>query len=288
MSVYNEERYLQEAIESILRQTFTDFEFIIVDDGSTDKSLDIIKGYDDARIKIIKNDVNIGLTKSLNKALLIAVGEYVARQDADDVSLSCRFEEQINFYENNPELVLLGTSFYRMNETGKIISEKTSYEHDVMPHDSFMFNRIIINNLGGYNELFKYAQDCELLLRVSKHYKVMTLQLPLICIRHREKTISSSKTINQTLYALLAKKIVINNFDCDTLLIDLIEKHGIICIYHYLNKAEKILYIEACARQLFINRFRQNRVGRYFINIYLFLKAKMGELKKGTRSPSRL
>ena len=97
MAVYNGERYLAEAIESVLSQTFEDFEFIIVDDASTDDSFDIAASYDDSRIKIIRNEKNIRLQKSLNRGLELVGGEYVARMDADDISLPERFEKQVKF-----------------------------------------------------------------------------------------------------------------------------------------------------------------------------------------------
>src|SRR5659263_168424 len=105
MAVYNGERYLREAIESILGQSFADFEFFIVNDGCTDSSRDIILSYRDPRIRLIDNQENIGLTKSLNIGLSLASGEYVARQDADDISYPTRIEKQIEYFETYPHTV---------------------------------------------------------------------------------------------------------------------------------------------------------------------------------------
>ena len=111
MSNYNTpEEYLREAIESILNQTYKNFEFIIIDDCSTDNSLEIIKSYNDERIVLIENEENIGLTKSINKGLAVAKGEYIARMDADDVSLPQRFEKQINYMNDHTELIVCGSS----------------------------------------------------------------------------------------------------------------------------------------------------------------------------------
>ncbi|HXK49687.1 MAG TPA: glycosyltransferase family 2 protein, partial [Clostridiales bacterium] len=109
MSVYNSEQYLQESIDSILDQTFNDFEFIITDDCSTDGSFEIIKSYAmlDKRIKYFRNSENIGLTKSLNLMLDIAKGKYIARMDSDDISMPDRFSKQFDFMENNPEIGVL-------------------------------------------------------------------------------------------------------------------------------------------------------------------------------------
>ena len=123
MSVYNSDKFLSESIESILNQTFRDFEFIIINDCSTDKSLDIIKKYskNDNRIVLIENENNIGLTKSLNKGVKIAKGNYIARIDADDTALNNRFEVQYNFLEKNKNIFLVGGGTYEIDYKGKII-----------------------------------------------------------------------------------------------------------------------------------------------------------------------
>ncbi|MCI0471302.1 MAG: glycosyltransferase, partial [Candidatus Aminicenantes bacterium] len=103
MSVFNNAAYLREAIDSILNQTYTDFEFLIIDDASTDSSKEIISHYHDTRIRLIENKRNIGLTKSLNKGLHKAKGEYIARMDADDISLPDRLAVQYAFLQENPD-----------------------------------------------------------------------------------------------------------------------------------------------------------------------------------------
>ncbi|HAS7841575.1 TPA: glycosyltransferase family 2 protein, partial [Vibrio cholerae] len=110
MSVYNGEKYLGEAIDSILKQTFSDFEFIIINDGSTDKTLEIIKSYmkKDDRIVLVSRE-NKGLIVSLNEGLDLAKGQYIARMDADDISIKSRFEKQIEFLDSNPDIGVCGT-----------------------------------------------------------------------------------------------------------------------------------------------------------------------------------
>ena len=109
MAVYNGEKYLREAIESILDQTYTNFEFLIINDGSSDRTEEIILSYNDKRIRYIKNEQNLKLIASLNKGLDLAKGEFIARMDADDISLPERLEKQINFLEKHPEIGLLGS-----------------------------------------------------------------------------------------------------------------------------------------------------------------------------------
>lgn len=116
MPAYNAEKYIGEAIESILNQTFADFEFIIIDDGSTDGTKKIIKEYDDPRIVLLENEKNSGIVVALNKGLDAAKGEYIARMDSDDISLPERFEKQVAFLESHPETVALGVGIRTFGE----------------------------------------------------------------------------------------------------------------------------------------------------------------------------
>ena len=115
MSVYNSEPFIRDAINSILGQTFQDFEFIIINDGSTDGSLQIIQSYGDSRIRITSQE-NLGLTKSLNKGIGIARGEYIARQDADDISEPSRLEKQVAVLEQNSRAVLVSSNIRYFSE----------------------------------------------------------------------------------------------------------------------------------------------------------------------------
>ncbi len=110
MAVFNGEQYLQEAIESILRQTFDNFEFVIIDDGSTDKTVEILNRFSDERIKRLTNESNIGLTRSLNRGIRFSRGEYIVRQDADDVSLPERLAKQVAYLDAHSMVGLVGTS----------------------------------------------------------------------------------------------------------------------------------------------------------------------------------
>lgn len=248
MSVYNGEKYLREAIGSILNQTFTDFEFIIVNDGSTDNSLEIIQSYDDERIKIINNETNIGLTKSLNKALKQARGECIARQDADDVSLPNRFEEQMKYFEWHPETVVLGTSKYVINEDGKILRKeiassnphKNLFEGNAFTHGSVMFKKEVVEELGYYNELFRYSQDYEFWLRIAKHYKVSNLTQPLYKLRSHEENIRVTNVEEAILYHLLAQQLIKNALNAEIL--EKIKNKGIFQLYQYLETRERATF----------------------------------------------
>jgi glycosyltransferase involved in cell wall biosynthesis len=249
MSVCNGEEYLREAIESILNQSFNDFEFIIVNDGSNDNTLDIIKSYDDKRIRIINNAQNIGLTKSLNKALKVAKSQYIARQDADDISLSNRFEQQVRYLDTHPEVMLLGTNVFLIDELGKIKEKriiltkpnlKNLSQLNHFNHGTTMFRKKVINSLGVYNELFKYCQDYELWIRITKKYEVSNLQNALYMLRHHNKSIGYKHIEESTLYDLLAKRTLTTNLSEN--LVMMIKKDNIKIFYNYLNKNEKIFF----------------------------------------------
>jgi len=121
MSVFNAERYLSFAIQSILDQSFSNFEFLIIDDGSTDASKEIIASYNDPRIRYVKSEINLNLCRSLAKGVTLARGEFIARMDADDVAHSQRLERQLSTMRIRPDLNLLGTNVRCIDENNKII-----------------------------------------------------------------------------------------------------------------------------------------------------------------------
>lgn len=252
MSVYNGEQHLRESIESILSQTFTDFEFVIVNDGSTDNSPEIIKSYDDARTRIINNEENIGLTKSLNNAIKQARGEYIARQDADDISLPNRLELQLEYLEGHPEVALLGTGIYVISEDGETVEKRIMHPNPKKSllkgnrfiHGSVMFRKSVIDEFGAYNETLKYSQDYELWLRMSKKYDVRNLTALLYKLRMHRGSILSRKVEEQQMYAVLARKLAMNEIKEETLL-NLQENLSI--LYQTLNISDKIMFHKAVA-----------------------------------------
>lgn len=191
MSVYNGDRYLKEAIDSILAQTFTDFEFLIIDDASTDGSFKIISEYTDNRLISIQNNNNLGLAKSLNIGVKIAKGEYIARMDADDVSKPERFEIQSNFLRNNLEIGVVGSWTEVIDEQGRKVdkwdlnlsSEQLYYLlhfKNCLTHSSVMIRKAILLEAGGYDESIINAQDFELWNRLIKVTKIAILKETLV------------------------------------------------------------------------------------------------------------
>lgn len=176
------ETYLIQAIESILDQTFTDFEFIIVDDGSTDNTQAVLAFYEkkDQRIRIFRNDTNQKIVRSLNRGLSMCKAPLVARMDADDISTVTRLQIQKEFLDNRPETVMCGTRMYVINSEGKLEFESThpcaySSVRDFLKrgcafvHGSVMFRKSAIDALSGYSAdpQYEYAEDYELWVRLA-------------------------------------------------------------------------------------------------------------------------
>ena len=220
MSVHNGEPYTSEAINSILGQTLTDWEFLIVDDASTDGTLTILKDYasSDSRIKILTNTNNIGLTKSLNLAILQARVEFIARQDADDISAPNRLKKQFNYMQTHPNIAVLGCLDSSFNEYGII---QTATDNKLSPaqikqylrrgnlftHGSVMIRKSCLEQVGLYREFFRYSQDYDLWLRMSQYFDLAIM--PNLLYQHRmtPQAISVSQRRTQRKYAEIAKKM---------------------------------------------------------------------------------
>lgn len=178
MPVYNTEKYLHEAIESILNQTFADYEFLIFNDGSTDKSLDIIQSYADQRIKIINSELNRGYIHHLNQGIAMASGTYIARMDADDMSLPTRFEKQIQLLSSSSKLIGCSTNMRFINKNGALLETRWDEKNDVfipwellwdnpICHPSIMLRSEVFKKLQ-YNEEFRPTEDYDMWIRLSK------------------------------------------------------------------------------------------------------------------------
>ena len=176
MSVYNGQMYLREAIDSVLNQTFSDFEFIIINDGSSDNSLSIIQSYTDKQIVVINNDGNKGLIYSLNKGLEIAKGKYIARMDADDICLPERFKKQVDFLESNPTIGVLGCDYISFSENSSQVVKSIYNRYQIksfllftatMCHPTLMLRKqILVDNALCYSENAKHVEDYNLWCRL--------------------------------------------------------------------------------------------------------------------------
>ncbi len=209
MPAFNAARFLPTAIASVLEQTYSDFEFIIIDDGSTDQTPLILQSYanQDSRIKIITHP-NMGMGKSLNEAMKIAKGNWIARIDADDIMMPQRLERQLIFLRENPELVVASSLVYYINEKGRTIgkySSKFTSRADIteavknhMPigfhHPATIFRKDVIQSLGGYRPQFWPADDMDLWNRVAEAGHHVLVQ-PELLTKYRIH--SSSVTVGQ-------------------------------------------------------------------------------------------
>ncbi len=212
MCVYNGSLYLQEAIDSILGQTFGDFEFVIVDDGSEDQTPTILDRCLDHRIVRVRNDCNAGLTRSLNIGLAFCHGEYVARQDADDISLPDRFRQQVSFLEHHMDTAVVGCAYTQVYVDGRpeqiiempldseTIRDQLWYSH-AFCHGSVMMRRASLEDVGGYDERFQTAQDRDLWLRIAERYSLANLPSNLYRLRIHDRSVTGSKRLDQRLAA---------------------------------------------------------------------------------------
>ena len=208
MAVYNNERFLREAVDSILSQTFTDFEFLIINDGSTDRSREIILTYNDPRIRLVDNAENIGLTKSLNKGLALARGELIARLDADDISHYSRLEKQVRFMSDNTDIALVGTQARIIDIDGKVLRAIADIRMqsaiainwglifgNPFIHSSVLIRRRVIwELLGGYDETYRYNQDFELWSRLLADFRATNIPEPLIDYRSHSESIAGTRS----------------------------------------------------------------------------------------------
>jgi len=221
LSVYNGERFLATAIESVLGQTFTDFEFLILDDGSTDASAAIIRHYAarDARIRPIFR-ANRGLIASLNQLLTTAYAPLVARMDADDICLPHRFAAQLAFLAAHPEYGVIGGNTEDIDEndapwpcphpplpaTHEAFLQGVETGALLMCHPAVMFRRDVVLGIGGYHPAFRHCEDLDLWLRLASVTRLGNLEQPLLRYRHYAGQVSSHHTTEQQIGAAIARQ----------------------------------------------------------------------------------
>ena len=212
MSACNEEAFVAEAIDSILAQSFGDFEFIIIDDGSTDRTLEIVERYDDLRIRLLRNEGNRGLSWSLNYGLQSCRGDLVARMDANDISAPTRLERQMNLFRARPDLDLIWTGAVYMTRDGEPLCPKRSpglreavalLETSPSPlpvgrnnvnHMTVMFRRSSVLRVGGYSEQYRWGQDGHLWYRMLKEgARFAFIEEPLMKIRLLPQSVTAAR-----------------------------------------------------------------------------------------------
>lgn len=210
LPVYNARDHLREAVDSILAQTFTDFELLAHDDGSTDGSLAILEAYArrDPRVRV-GSAPNAGITATLNRLIAAARGPYLARMDADDICLPDRFAAQVAYLDAHPDIAVLGTDWLTIDDAGRPFRyfhiPRTHEEldarhlrgHCTIMHPTVMMRRDVVARAGGYDERFRSAQDLDLWLRLGERGKIANLPRVLLEYRVHANSISATRQQEQ-------------------------------------------------------------------------------------------
>jgi glycosyltransferase involved in cell wall biosynthesis len=204
LPVYNGEKYLTESLDSVLSQTYQNWELVIINDGSTDGTENLILNYQDKRIKYLKNDGNKGIIFSLNRGIQESKGVYIARLDADDIALPFRIEKQVEFLSDNLDYVLCGSYFQTIDSKGKLLKTVTfpsnnrdaqSYLllHNCFCHSAIMMRSHIAKELK-YDEKFQVCEDYDLWYRISRVGKILNLPVVAILYRVHDSNMSTRKS----------------------------------------------------------------------------------------------
>ena len=239
MPAYNAAEYIREAIDSILNQTFTNFEFVIINDGSTDATEEIILSYSDERIQYYANECNIGIVKTLNRGIDLCRGKYIARMDADDVSLPNRLEKQVRCLETNPHIVACGVLYAIYGDQQQTLVDVATDMLDVrydmaiycqFAHSMVMMRKDVLNtNQLQYREEYKYAEDYKLWTELLQFGEMINIPDVLGYIRQCEEGISISNAERQRNLSDRVRKEYLNQLGVKTqlLLSDVLNEESI-------------------------------------------------------------
>ena len=191
LPAYNAEPYIKECLDSMLAQTYTDFEIILIDDCSTDGTARVVAEYDDPRIRYFKNEKNLGIVHTLNRAYSLCRGEYIARMDADDICMPQRLQLQVELLESRPELGIVAAWFRTCGEVNyavhhgvepDMIQCRLLFSLELM-HSGWLFRRSVLEQGMAYREEYRYAEDWDFLVRASRFTKLGNVPEELIYYR---------------------------------------------------------------------------------------------------------
>lgn len=250
--------YVRKAIDSILQQTYRNFEILIVDDGSTDETHSIVQSYDDDRIRVFIRDEPDNLAGALNYGIEVANGEFVARQDADDISASDRLARQVAFLDSHPDVALVGTATQMISELGdergmRHVLERPTIEDllekNQFVHGSVMFRKErVLEATGGYDTLFETSEDYDLWLRLANEHPVRNLDAPLYTLRLRQDSVFADDLLPAKLFGRYASRRTAVGGDLD--LDEQIRSEGIGVIYQHLSRADRSALHTEVAQEL--------------------------------------
>ena len=297
MSVFNSDLFLRESLDSILNQTFEDFEFIITEDCSTDCSLSILEKYAEAdqRIILVKNEQNAGLTKNLNYMISIAKGKYIARMDADDISLSRRLELQYNYMESNSEIGVLGAGgsifgskrkaiILERPETNEEIRAAFFFENLLIHSSVFIRKSVLDQNSIKYDENFRIIQDFELWTRMTGITKFYILPEIFVHYRVSESNISTLTEKKNNYRESILKNIYSNYFLAGGFHFTEEQAETHVIMLHK-RKIQNIATLEMIAAWLFYIK-NQNEELKFFDNDYFDYMVSKHWFKSCTKSTS--
>ena len=291
-TVYNGLPYLKDAIESTLNQTYKDFEYLIIDDASPDPEvLDLIESYNDPRIKLIKNKLNLGVSETINKALSLIETPFVVRLDQDDISLPNRIHNQITYLENNPEVSIVCSWEHQIDSEGKMIRDwKTSIDNygeflgpvllGICPiwHPSIAFKRESVINSGGFKKEYVRAEDFEMTARLAiKRYEASIV--PEFDLLQRQHQASQSQEFEQE------QKLVTNQIQLEAIS-NFIDNHSARKISYLLRleedpklpfTKETLLELKEILNELFKNILTQQKLSELeFISLKKIIFKRVG------------
>lgn len=214
-AVHNEGRFIKEAVSSIIAQTFADWEMVVIDDGSTDRTYEIILSFNDPRIRVVRQNQQ-GLTRSLNTALEMANSPYIARFDGDDISHPSRFARQVAFLDEHSNVYVVGTYYREIDPFGRAAAiirypvnprdvKKALIRYNPVFHGSAMMRASLFDKIGKYDTRFPCAQDYDLWLRTAARYDIANISEVLAFRRYRRSNISIRRESFQSWCAVRAR-----------------------------------------------------------------------------------
>jgi|GEM_PF-1060140 Predicted glycosyltransferases len=252
MAVFNAGRFLRQTVESVINQTMTDWELVAVDDCSTDDSVEILRSFNDPRIRIIEKKINSGAAESRNLGIQYALGEYLAVLDADDISYPVRFERQVGFLEKHPEITIVGSYADAIDEHGNKLFDirlplnpeevrtRLLFESAMVQSSAMMRADAITQRSLYYDKAFTYVEDFELFQRASRSVEIANIPEVLIAYRYSPENITTRHYKEQ---ALLARTAIEKHFrelsiNIEPIQIDIL--YVLLYDFHQFNKTERV------------------------------------------------
>ncbi len=221
LPAYNAEDYINDSVDSVLQQTFTDFELLVINDGSTDRTGELLEAYNDERMTVVHQE-NMGLVKTLNKGIGLAKGKYIARFDADDICYPDRFKKQIDFLTQNPEYIIVGGDADYTDEHNNFIFRfyigqyedeeirATGFKHCSFVHSSVMVLKQALIDAGGYNERAITFEDHLLWRKISEFGKLKNIKEPLIRVRFNPASVTIDEKWRGKDFAAMKRRSITN------------------------------------------------------------------------------